>query len=89
MATITIKCDCGKSYDVRRTSEIPDWVIGLGCNFCPVCEDNASGYWEEWYLPENEGDAPPEPPVPDNQLTMPFIFDEIGIGKVKVLEPCG
>ena len=26
------------------------------------------------------------PPVPDNQLTMPFIFDELGIPEVTLLK---
>lgn len=82
--TINLTCDtCNKVHVVDRSSEIPGWVIALACNWCPCCEDQADGYWEERYLPENEGDDPPNipTPVPDNQLTMPFIFDEIGVPK--------
>lgn len=82
MSRINIICEtCGKTHDVPRTNEIPDWVISLGCNWCPCCEERANDYYEEWYLPKNEDDDEPEPPqpIPDNQLCMPFIFDEIGV----------
>ena len=79
---INITCEtCAKTHDVPRTNEIPSWVISMGCNWCPCCEYRAEDYYEEWYLPENEGDEPPPPTPTDdpNQLCMPFIFDEIGI----------
>lgn len=82
MPRINITCEnCGKTHDVKRTSEIPDWVISMGCNWCPDKDCHASEDYEEWYLPKNEGDEPPPQPEPvsDNQLCMPFIFDEIGI----------
>lgn len=82
MTTINLTCDtCRKVHDVKRTSEIPGWVIALACNWCPLCEDQAEDYWEERYIPSEEGgDIPSElTPVPDNQLTMPFIFEEIGV----------
>ena len=85
MVTINLTCDtCGKVHVVERTSEIPGWVIALACNWCPLCEDQADGYWEQRYLPDEEGEDYKEPlqPVPDNQLTMPFIFDELEIPKV-------
>jgi len=81
MSRINITCQsCHTTHDVPRTSEIPDYVLSMGCNWCPRCEDTANDYYEEWYN-EKEGDEPPPPPVPDNQLTMPFIFDEIGVPK--------
>lgn len=88
-ARINITCDtCHKTHDVDRTNEIPDWVISLGCNWCPACEDRAEDYYQEWYNPTNEGDAkvPDIIPVGDNQLTMPFIFDELEISKIKEYE---
>lgn len=87
MNTINITCDCGVIHAVRRTSEIPEWVISMGCNWCPACDDYPTEDYEEWYNPKNEGDDnDPDPiPVGDNQLTMPFIFDEL---EIKKLEPC-
>jgi hypothetical protein len=84
---INITCDnCGTVHSVKRTPEIPDWVISMGCNWCPNCE--ATEYYEEWYNPKNEGDDFNEPiPVGDNQLTMPFIFDEIGVPKESLTVP--
>lgn len=83
MGTINLTCEtCGRVHEVTRTSEIPDWVISMGCNWCPLCEDRAEDYWEEWYNGNeyDPGNQPP-PPIPDNQLCLPFIFDEIGIPK--------
>lgn len=50
MKTIKIICDkCNKTFEVERTSEIPDDVISLGCNWCPACEVTADDYYDEWY----------------------------------------
>lgn len=47
---IDIHCKgCGKSYRVRRTAELPEWVEYLRCNFCPECEGRADEYYREWY----------------------------------------
>jgi hypothetical protein len=86
MTTINITCDtCQTVHEVRRTPEIPGWVIALASNWCPLCEHRAEDYWEQRYIPDQEGDDTLElpTPVPDNQLCMPFIFDELGIKKVK------
>lgn len=81
MTTINITCDtCKKSTEVRRTNEIPAHVISMGCNWCPFCEDRAEEDYEEWYNESDEGEVPP---IPDNQLTMPFQFYEIGIPKIE------
>ena len=56
----------------------------MKCNWCPKCEDSANDYWQEWWDENDNDPANPKPlPVPDNQLTMPFIFDELGIPKTK------
>lgn len=84
--TIQLQCDhCHKVHEVKRTSEIPAWVVSLGCNWCPACEDEADDYWQEYYKPDNEhGYFEPEPePIPDNQLCFPFLFDELEIPKIK------
>lgn len=89
MARINITCDtCGKVHDVNRTNEIPRWVIGLACNWCLCCEDQAEDYYEERYIPDEEGGGRSEipTPIPDNQLVMPFIFDEIGVQKANSIE---
>lgn len=86
MNKINLYCEgCNTTIEVNRTSEIPDWVISLRCNWCPSCEDSADEYWEEWYYPDREGGdliEIPEP-IPDNQLCLPFIFDEIEVNKPK------
>lgn len=82
MTTINLTCDtCGKVHVVERTSEIPGYVIALACNWCPCCEDRAEGYWEQRYLPDEDDGEGNEPivPIPDNQLCLPFIMDEIGV----------
>jgi len=86
MTTINITCDgCGMTHTVRRTPEIPDWVISMGCNWCPNKDCIPDEDYEEWYNPKNEGDdfEPQPTPISDYQLTMPFIFDELGIEKIE------
>ena len=80
MARIQLTCQsCNKVYDLEKTEEIPVNVFFMKCNWCPCCEDTADDYWEEWWdEDENSGSEPPAP-VPDNQLCLPFIFEEIGI----------
>lgn len=75
---INITCDlCYTTHEVERTREIPENVISMGCNWCPKCEDKATDYYEEWYN-YNDGDNNDSPEdIPDNQLVMPFILDEI------------
>lgn len=80
MSRIQLTCQtCGKVHDLRKTSELPAHVFFMKCNWCPACSDQADDYYSEWWDEnENDGSEPPQP-VPDNQLCMPFIFDEIGI----------
>ena len=74
MNTIKITCEgCGKVHEVRRTNEIPDNVISMGCNWCPDC--SAKEDYMEWYNFINDEDSDDD--VPDNQLCFPFIIDEI------------
>lgn len=80
---IQLTCEgCGKVHDLRKTDEIPAHVFFMRCNWCPCCEDTAEGYYEEWY-DENESAENIPTPVPDNQLCMPFIFDEL---EIKIVE---
>ena len=75
---IKMTCEgCNEVYDLRKTSEIPDHVFFMRCNWCPSCEINAKEDYEEWYDENESGE--PEQPTPDNQLCMPFLFEEIGI----------
>jgi hypothetical protein len=78
MATIKITCEtCHKTHEVTKTNEIPEHVVSMGCNWCPECEDRAEDYYEEWYN-DNDGDnGNGGDDVPDNQLVMPFIIQEI------------
>jgi len=77
MEKINITCDtCHVTHEVNRTSEIPSNVVSLYCNWCPDCEDKATEYYEERYN-TNDGDNNIPDPVPDNQLCLPFILDEI------------
>lgn len=83
-ARINIKCEgCGKVHEVARTSEIPDHVVSMGCNWCPDCEDTAEDYYEEWYNEGGENEATPD--VPNNQLFMPFILEEIESKTVELI----
>jgi hypothetical protein len=76
MATIKITCEtCQKTHEVRRTNEIPEHVVSMGCNWCPECEDRAEDYYEEWYNDGDNGNGFND--LPDNQLVMPFIIQEI------------
>ena len=48
---IKIKCNgCNKIHDVERTSDIPNDVIALSCNWCPECSDSATDYYTEQYI---------------------------------------
>jgi hypothetical protein len=81
MQRINLTCQtCNKVYDLPKTEEIPAHVFQMKCNWCPVCEDQADDYYNEWW-DENENDTEPQMPVPDNQLCMPFIFDELELDK--------
>ncbi len=88
MNTIKITCEtCGKIHEVRRTNEIPNNVISLGCNWCPDCESKADAYYEEWYNYQDEADdIIPDSEIPNNQLCLPFILDEIFETEIVELE---
>lgn len=81
MVKIKITCEgCSKTHEVNRDNEAPKDAVSMGCNWCPDCEDSAEDYYEEWY--NTGGDSKESSPdIPDNQLMMPFIFDEIGINE--------
>ena len=85
MSKIKLHCEgCQKVYDLEKTSEIPAHVFFMRCNWCPCCEDTAQDYWEEWWDEDENDPNKPEPiPVGDNQLTMPFIFEELDIEVLK------
>jgi hypothetical protein len=85
MNLIHLTCQtCQKVYELEKTSEIPAHVFTMKCNWCPVCEDTADDYYEEWW-DEKDNEKPENAPipVPDNQLCFPFIMEELGINEVK------
>ncbi len=88
MKQIKLTCEnCNEVWDLIKTPELPEHVFFMRCNWCPKCEDTATDYYEEWWDENENGDNVPTP-VPDNQLCMPFIFEEIGIKeniKIKTL----
>lgn len=83
---MTCEC-CSKVYDLQKTEEIPDHVFLMRCNFCIECDfnDKMTDYYDEWW-DDNENPLERPTPVPDNQLCMPFIFDELEISKTQIYE---
>lgn len=83
MERIQMTCQsCNKVYNLTKTEEIPKHVFFMKCNWCPVCEDTADDYYQEWWDEDDKDTSKPKPiPVGDNQLCMPFIMDEIGVLK--------
>jgi len=79
MENIKINCDCGIVHDVRKDNSAPKNAISMGCNWCPECEDTAAeDYYHEWYnLNDDNGSKEIEPDVPDNQLMLFSIVDDI------------
>jgi len=64
--TIEIECSgCGLKHGVNRTSEIPEDVTSLRCNWCTECEDDANDYYNETYVY-----TPIIEPVDPNQLSL-------------------
>lgn len=50
MSKIKIYCEgCKTEHDTERTSEIPEDVTSLVCNWCPICEDKATEEYMEGY----------------------------------------
>jgi len=83
MEMVKLTCQtCHTTHELRKTSELPEHVMFMKCNWCPLCEDRAEDYYNEWW---DEDDNTPDKinPIPDdpNQLVMPFIFDELNIPK--------
>ena len=83
MKTIQLTCQkCKTKHSLKKTNEIPDNIFFLKCNWCPNCEDRADDYYYEWWdEDENNTEKTNTEPVGDNQLCMPFIFEEINITK--------
>ena len=85
MSTIQMKCEghnCFKEHTVKRDNDAPENATSMGCNWCPSCEDeNAYGYWEEWYNFDDEGEDYGDDP---NQLMLFSIADEVFKEKVLV-----
>ena len=84
MNTIKMNCDCGKVHEVQRDSDAPKNAVSMGCNWCPICEDTAEDYYNEWYnlIDNNDDDDTDNKPmlpgdVPDNQLMLFSIADDI------------
>lgn len=92
MSRINITCEtCGLVHDVRRTPEIPKNVFSMGCNWCPVCEDRAEDYYEEWYNYNDDGENKVTPePDPRQTNLFPIYPDERDYvkekGEVKALK---
>jgi len=75
---IKMNCDCGKVHKVYRDNSAPKNAISMGCNWCPDCEDTAEDYFTEWYnFDEGGNENKNEPDVPDNQLMLFSIADDI------------
>ena len=56
MIEINITCEqCGKTHTVKRTNEIPNDVVSLGCNWCQLC-DAFEDYEEYQYKFEMKND---------------------------------
>jgi len=85
METIKLTCEtCNTTHDLKRKMDDPPYVMFMKCNWCPLCEDRAQDYYDEWVDEDDDRNFPDRPkpiPVPDNQLVMPFIFDELEIPK--------
>lgn len=82
---IILHCECcEKDWDLSRTPELPAHVWKMRCNFCLECDfaGKMTDYYREWW--DDDENAEPMPtPVPDNQLCMPFIFNELNIPKLQ------
>jgi len=82
MSRIKLHCEtCNYVHDLEKTPELPAHVFFIHCNWCPLCEERAEDYYQEWWDDNEDGNNRKELPipVPDNQLVMPFIFDELEI----------
>lgn len=64
---MNIVCDsCRNTTEIERTPDIPEEAHESRCNWCPNCEDDAAGYWEEYYVDKN-----------GNELTYEYVNGEI------------
>lgn len=85
MTTIPVHCEgCGSIMQGNRSSEIPAHVVRTHCNWCSVCEDSHNEEWREWWNSDDPGVVEIPAPVPDNQLCLPFILEEIGIKSIQL-----
>lgn len=86
MQQISLYCECCmKTWTLDKTPELPARVFNMRCSWCPSCEDRAEDYYQEWWDEKDNPEDGPVAPVPDNQLCMPFIFDEIGIPQPEIV----
>lgn len=83
MERLQLTCEhCNHVHRLRKTSELPSHVFFMRCNWCILCEDEATEDYNEWWdEEENNPDKPVPITVGDNQLCMPFIMDEIVVPK--------
>lgn len=50
MTTITLFCEtCHYKHKLDKTSEIPEHINFMRCNWCPNCDDLAQGDYNEWW----------------------------------------
>jgi len=50
MTKIKIFCEgCKSEFETNRTKEIPEDVTSLVCNWCPLCQDEATEDYKEEY----------------------------------------
>lgn len=85
MSKIQLTCQtCQHVYDLNKTPELPAHVFFMKCNWCPLCEDQADDYWQEWWDEDENANNKPIP-VGDNQLTMPFVLEEIGVPNLETV----
>ncbi len=60
----------GCVHIMNRTSEIPDHINILRCNWCINCEDKAQDYYNEWWDEEENKIENERIPVAPNQLKL-------------------
>lgn len=89
MEQIRLHCDhCHTVHELPKTPELPTHVFVMHSNWCPKCEGQVDDYYSEWWDDDEDGNngQPLPQPVPDNQLCMPFIMDEIGIMRAELIK---
>lgn len=82
---IKINCEgCGMIHEVPRDNDAPKNAISMGCNFCPKCEGQADGNYDEWYNYSDDDDSGET--YDPNQLMLFSISDDI-LNDKKELQP--